>query len=65
MKHWSAREVERILKANGWYEVGSKGGHFHFKHPEIPGKVTLSLHHGKRLSVNDIKSISKITGIQF
>lgn len=32
------REVEKLLKEDGWYEVGKKGSHHHFKHPVKPGK---------------------------
>ena len=30
------KEVFRILKANGWYEVARKGSHIQFKHPTRP-----------------------------
>lgn len=65
MKHYSAKEIEKILLADGWYEVKGKGGHKQYKHPVKPGKVTLSLHSGKKLSANDIKSIERQSGIKF
>jgi predicted RNA binding protein YcfA (HicA-like mRNA interferase family) len=65
MRHHSAKEIEKILLADGWHEVKSKGGHKQYKHPEKPGKVTLALHTGKKLSVNDIKSIERQSGIKF
>ena len=40
MKSYSSREVIKILKANGWYLTATVGSHHHFKHPNIPGKVT-------------------------
>ena len=37
----TAREVSRALRRDGWYNVGVKGSHRHFKHPTKPGKVTV------------------------
>lgn len=64
-KHYSAKEIERQLLADGWYRVKGKGGHIRFKHPTKTGKISLSLHTGKRLSLNDIKEIEKQSGIKF
>ncbi len=36
------REVIRILEADGWYLVKTRGSHRQFKHPTKPGKVTAS-----------------------
>lgn len=41
-----AREVIKILKKEGWYEVGGKGSHINFKHPTIKGKITVPSHSG-------------------
>jgi len=35
-------EVLRILRRHGWREVKSRGGHRQLKHPELPGRVTVS-----------------------
>lgn len=32
MKSYSSREVIKILKAHGWYEVACDGDHHQFKH---------------------------------
>ena len=42
----TARELEKILKADGWYHKNTKGSHKHFKHPTKPGKVTIPQHGG-------------------
>ncbi len=34
MRSYSSREVLKILKDNGWYEVGCDGDHHQFKHPK-------------------------------
>lgn len=36
------REVLRRLRADGWVQVKSKGGHRQFKHPTKRGRVTVS-----------------------
>ena len=33
MKSYSSREVLRLLKNDGWYEVNCSGDHHQFKHP--------------------------------
>lgn len=33
MKSYSSREVIKMLKADGWYEVNIVGSHYQYKHP--------------------------------
>lgn len=33
------REMDKILKEDGWYEVSQRGSHHQYKHPTKPGKV--------------------------
>lgn len=41
------KEIVKILKADGWYELPSKAtSHMQFKHPTKPGKVTVANHSG-------------------
>lgn len=42
MKSCSSREVIKILKADGWYEVNCTGDHHQFRHPLKKGRVTLT-----------------------
>lgn len=64
MKSYSSKEVLRILKADGWYEVSCVGGHHQFKHPAKPGRVTLT-HPVKDVPANNLKSIERQAGIKF
>lgn len=64
MKSYSSREVIRILKDNGWYEVSCVGDHHQFRHKTRRGKVTV-VHPEKDLTANLLKSISKQSGIIF
>ena len=43
------KEMERIIMADGWYEVGQKGSHRQYKHPTKKGKITIPFH-SKELS---------------
>ncbi|HUF06863.1 MAG TPA: type II toxin-antitoxin system HicA family toxin [Candidatus Binatia bacterium] len=36
------RDIIRLLRAEGWYEVKSRGGHRQFKHSDRVGRVTVS-----------------------
>lgn len=62
MNHSSA-EAERIIRANGWYYVYTKGDHKHFKHPEKPGKVTIPANR-KDLNIKTWNSIMKQAGMK-
>ena len=64
MKSYSSREVLRLLKQDGWYEIGCVGDHHQFKHATKKGRVTVR-HPFKDLSLNDLKSIEKQSGLHF
>ncbi|MBF0141809.1 MAG: type II toxin-antitoxin system HicA family toxin [Magnetococcales bacterium] len=54
----SSRDVIKALKNAGWVLDSIRGDHHHFKHPTLPGKVTVR-HPVKDLSLMEIKSIEK------
>lgn len=56
------REVEKILLADGWYEVAQKGSHHQYNHPTKKGKVTIP-EHGGDLDPRTVKSIKRQAGI--
>lgn len=64
MKSYSSTEVLRMLKKDGWYEVGCNGDHHQLKHPIKPGRVTLT-HPRKDIPIGTLKNISKQSGIIF
>ena len=64
MKSYSSREILKMLKKDGWYEVACVGDHHQFKHPTKKGRVTLR-HTVKDLSRNDLKSIENQSGLKF
>jgi predicted RNA binding protein YcfA (HicA-like mRNA interferase family) len=40
------RELEKIVKADGWRLKNVKGSHHHYVHPLKPGKVSIPCHKG-------------------
>ena len=64
MKSYSSREVLKILKADGWYEINCVGDHHQFTHPTKKGRVTLT-HPRKDIPYETLKSISQQAGITF
>lgn len=61
----TAREVLRMLAADGWQEVPgrTKGLHIQFKHPTKPGKVTVPNHSGD-IPPGTLNSILKQAGLK-
>jgi predicted RNA binding protein YcfA (HicA-like mRNA interferase family) len=57
------KEVERLLKADGWYEIASKGGHRQYKHPAKPGRVTVPWHN-RDLAPGTLNSIFRQAQIE-
>lgn len=57
------REMDKILKKDGWYEVAKVGSHHQYKHPTKPGKVTVPEHAGRDINKTVVKSILKQAGL--
>ncbi len=57
------REVDKILKDDGWIQIKQKGSHHQYIHPRKPGKVTVPEHSGKDIHLDIVKSIMKQAGI--
>ncbi|MCY2955250.1 MAG: type II toxin-antitoxin system HicA family toxin [Planctomycetota bacterium] len=38
------REVIKLIEADGWYLVATRGSHRQYKHPTKPGRVTVPGH---------------------
>lgn len=64
MKSYSSREVIEILEANGWRFKNARGDHHYYIHDTLKGKVTVQ-HPKKDIKINNLKDISKTTGIKF
>lgn len=59
----TAKEMEKIIRKDGWEYVGSEGSHRHYKHPSKSGKVTIPFHGGD-LDIKTENSIRKQAGLK-
>ena len=64
MKSYSSREVIKMLKDDGWYEVNVVGSHHQFKHPTKKGRTTVK-HPDKDIPPKTLQSIEKQSGLKF
>lgn len=53
------REMDKILRADGWHEVKKVGSHHQYKHPTKPGKVTVLEHRGEDINLAVAKLMLK------
>ena len=64
MKSYSSREIIKILKQDGWYEIVCEGSHHQFRHPVKQGKVTVK-HPQKDTPIKTLKRIEHQSGVRF
>ena len=62
MKAYKVIEVIKMLEADGWILVATKGDHRQYKHPQKKGKVTIRGHKNEVLSQFLLNSIWKQAG---
>ena len=58
------REVIRLLEADGWVLVVTKGSHRQFKHPTKPGRVTISGSLGDDMPKGTLASVKRQAGLR-
>ena len=61
IKRLNAKQVVKLLRSTGWFLYDQVGSHNQFKHPNLPGKVTVPFH--KELNIGTLCSILKQAGI--
>ena len=72
----TVKEIEKILKADGWYFITAKGSHNQYKHiirdgsprlesglPFKPGKLTIPNHKGD-IPIGTVRAILKQAGLK-
>ncbi|MGN0651236.1 MAG: type II toxin-antitoxin system HicA family toxin [Oscillospiraceae bacterium] len=57
------KELEKLLKADGWELKETRGSHFQYTHPSKPGKVTVPNHKGD-IPKGTANSILKQAGLK-
>ncbi|MFB3765534.1 MAG: type II toxin-antitoxin system HicA family toxin [Methanotrichaceae archaeon] len=58
------REIIRLVEADGWYLIRTRGDHRQYKHPFKKGLVTVSGHPGDDVTPKTLNSILKQSGIK-
>ena len=58
------RDVIKLIEADGWYVVTTKGSHRQYKHPKKPGRVTIAGHPSHDLAPGTQNSIFKQAQIE-
>jgi predicted RNA binding protein YcfA (HicA-like mRNA interferase family) len=58
------REVIRLLEADGWTLVMTKGSHRQFKHPTKVGRVTVSGNLGDDMPKGTFGSVRRQAGLK-
>jgi predicted RNA binding protein YcfA (HicA-like mRNA interferase family) len=53
------RDVIKMIEADDWYLVTTRGSHRQYKHPTKPGRVTIAGHPGDDLAPGTLNSILK------
>jgi len=53
------RDVIKLIEADGWYLIRTKGSHRQYKHPGKPGRVTIAGHPGDDLAPGTLNSVLK------
>jgi predicted RNA binding protein YcfA (HicA-like mRNA interferase family) len=53
------RDIIKLIEADGWYIVVTKGSHRQYKHPGKQGRVTIAGHPGDDLAPGTLNSILK------
>ncbi len=60
----TVREVLKMLEADGWRLLVSRGSHRQFKHPIKPGRVTVAGKPSDDLPQGTLNSILKQSGLK-
>ena len=57
------KELEKIIKADGWEYQYTRGSHFYYKHKTKSGKVTIPNHSGD-IPTGTLNAILKQAGLK-
>ncbi|MBI3525940.1 MAG: type II toxin-antitoxin system HicA family toxin [Betaproteobacteria bacterium] len=57
-------EILRMLQADGWFLVATRGSHRQYKHPVKPGRVTVPGKPSDDVAPGTLNSIMKQSGLK-
>ena len=58
------RQIVKLIEADGWFLVETKGSHRQYKHANKPGRVTIAGHPGDDLAPGTLNSVLKQAGLR-
>jgi len=58
------RDIIKLIEADGWYLIVTKGSHRQYKHPSKPGRVTIAGKPSHDLAPGTLNSILKQAQIE-
>jgi predicted RNA binding protein YcfA (HicA-like mRNA interferase family) len=58
------RDIIKLIEADGWYLVVTKGSHRQYKHPFKPGRVTIAGHPRHDVAPGTLNSVFKQAQIE-
>ena len=53
------RDILKLIEADGWYIVVTKGSHRQYKHAKKPGRVTIAGHPSDEMAPGTMNSVLK------
>jgi len=53
------KDCIKMIEADGWYLVVTRGSHRQYKHPSKPGRITIAGHPADDLAPGTLNSILK------
>jgi predicted RNA binding protein YcfA (HicA-like mRNA interferase family) len=58
------RDIIRLIEADGWYHVATKGSHRQYKHPSKVGRDTIAGKPSEDLAPGTLNSVLKQAGLK-
>jgi predicted RNA binding protein YcfA (HicA-like mRNA interferase family) len=58
------KDVIRLLEGEGWFLIATRGSHRQYKHPVLPGRVTVAGKPSDDLAPGTLNSILKQSGLK-
>jgi predicted RNA binding protein YcfA (HicA-like mRNA interferase family) len=58
------RDIIKLVEADGWYVVTTRGSHRQYKHSIKPGRVTIAGNQNHDLAPGTLNSILKQSGLK-
>ncbi|MBE3125030.1 MAG: type II toxin-antitoxin system HicA family toxin [Acidobacteria bacterium] len=58
------RDIIKLLREDGWYEIARRGSHRQYKHPVKRGRVTVAGHRNDDLAPGTLSSVLKQAGLK-